>query len=92
MKRSLPASSAHVNAEFVLEWCQSPLERPDHARRDAGRMPVHAHDGAKRLKPEGIGKPPQQLVPSVVMNDCLRHDRAETRHPVGQPGPNVATV
>src|SRR5712675_59766 len=68
LPRMLAASTADVNAELVPKWCQPPLESPDDARRDSGRVPVHAHDGAERLKPERTGEPPQQLVASVVVN------------------------
>ena len=40
-------------------------------------MPVHAHDGAERLKPERDGEPAQQFVAAVVMDDGLRHDGTE---------------
>src|ERR1700746_1486769 len=60
--RMLAASSADVNPQFVAERSQSPLKSADDTCRDAGGMPVHAHHGAKGLKPEGIGEPPQQLI------------------------------
>src|SRR6202040_2736080 len=85
-------SSTDVNSELVAERCQPSLECSDDARRDAGGMPVHAHHGAKGLKPEGIGQPPQQLVASVVADNGLRHHGAKARHPIGEPTWNVPPV
>ena len=88
--RGLPrmpaASAADVNAELVAKRRQSALERPDHARGNAGGVPVHAHDGAERLEPEWTGEPAQQLVAPVMMNDGLGQNGAEPRHPLRQPG------
>ena len=77
------ASSADVNAELMTERHQSAFEGTKNARRNAGRMPVHAHNGAKRLKPEGICESSQQLVPTIVMDNGLGHDGTEPRHPIG---------
>jgi hypothetical protein len=88
----LAAPAADVDAELIDERRQASLESADHARSDAGRMPVHAHDDAERLKPEGICEATQQLVPTIVMDDGLRHDGTEPGHPVGQPPRNVAAV
>src|SRR3979411_1060882 len=55
-------ATAHVQPKFILNWRQTALERPDYARRNPRRMPVHSHDAAERLEPEGVRKPPQQLV------------------------------
>jgi hypothetical protein len=43
----LAAAAAHVDAEFVREESQAAFEGADNAGGDAGRMPVHAHDGAE---------------------------------------------
>jgi len=53
--RMVAESSAHVNAELKAKRCQPSLECTGDPRRDAGGMPVHAHHGAKGLKPERIG-------------------------------------
>ena len=34
-------------------------------------MPVHAHDGAERLEPEGMGEPAQEFVAAVFDDDRL---------------------
>src|SRR5438045_2473452 len=48
-------------------------------------MPVHAHDGAEGLEPEGMGQPPQELVAAIVVHDRLANNRAERGHTHGQP-------
>src|SRR5271170_2487244 len=88
----LAASPTDVNAEFVTARRQSPLQGSNDTRRNARGVPVHAHDGTERLKPEGICQASQQFVPTIVMDDGLRHDCTEPSHPVGQPPRNVATV
>src|SRR5271167_4873219 len=88
----LAASPTDVNAEFVTARRQSPLQGSNDTRRNARGVPVHAHDGTERLKPEGIREASQQLVPTIVMNYCLRHDCTEPGHPVGQPPRNVAAL
>src|SRR6202162_6702829 len=72
--RMVAASSTDVNAQLLAERRQPSLEGTDNARRDTGGMPVHTHHGAKGLKPERIGQPPQQLVASVVVDNGLRHN------------------
>jgi hypothetical protein len=79
----LAASTADMNAEFIVERRQSAFERSNNARCNARGMPVHAHDGTERLKPEGICESSQQLVPTIVMDDGLGHDGTEPGHPVG---------
>jgi hypothetical protein len=48
-------------------------------------MPVHSHDGAKRLEPKGMRKPAQQLIAPVVMNNCLNDDAPKRSHSRHQP-------
>ena len=91
-RECLPRPPADVNTEFVTARRQSPLQGSNDTRRNARGVPVHAHDGTERLKPEGIRKASQQLVPTIVMDDGLRHDCTEPGHPVGQPPRNVAAV
>src|SRR4029077_9961900 len=88
----LAAPTADMNAEFIVERRQSAFERSNNARCNARGMPVHAHDGAERLKPKGICESSQQLVPTIVMNDAVGQDGTEPGHPVGQPPRNVAAV
>ena len=88
----LAASPADVNAEFVTARRQSPLQGSNDTRCNARGVPVHAHDGTERLKPERIGKATQQFVPTIVMDDSLGHDGTEPGHPVGQPPRHVAAV
>jgi hypothetical protein len=79
----LAASTADMNAEFIVERRQSAFERSNNGRCNARGMPVHAHDGTERLKPEGICESSQQLVPTIVMDDGLGHDGTEPGHLVG---------
>jgi poly(3-hydroxybutyrate) depolymerase len=48
---TLAAPATHVDAELVLDGCKPALERAEHARRDARRVPVHAHHAAERRAP-----------------------------------------
>jgi hypothetical protein len=86
------AATADMQAEFTGERFQAALQRPKHTRGDAGRVPVHAHDGAEGLEPEGMGKAAQKFVTAVMMNDCLGDQRAELRHAVSKPGWHASSV
>src|SRR5262245_13367476 len=55
-------------------------------------MPVHAHDGAEGLEPEGMGQTAQELVAAIVMDDRLGDHGAEARHALRQPGRHLAVV
>jgi hypothetical protein len=81
----LAATAANMQAEFAGERREPALQRADHTGGDARGMPVHAHHRPEGLEPEGMGKPAQQLVAAVVMDDGLAHHRAQPRHPLGQP-------
>ena len=50
--RMFAAAAADVQAEFAAQGVEAALKRPKHACRDAGGMPIHPHQRAKRLKPE----------------------------------------
>ena len=63
------ASAANVNAELMLKRSQSLFQRTNHARSNAGGMPVHSHHSPERLKPEWMCDPAQQFVAPIVMND-----------------------
>ena len=88
----LPAPAADIDTKLVLQRGKSALQRADNARCDPRGVPVHAHDGAERLKPEGMRKPLQEFIAAVVMHDGLRDDRTEARHPLGKPPRNAAAV
>jgi hypothetical protein len=55
-------------------------------------MPVHAHHGAERLKPEWMGETPQQFVATVMMDDRLTDNRAKAGHSVGEPPGNLTAM
>jgi hypothetical protein len=88
----LATAAANVNAEFLPERRQPALEGTDDARRDARRMPVHAHDSPEGLKPERIRKPPQQFIPAIRMDNSLRDNGSEPGHPIGQPPRHLAAM
>ena len=102
--RRAPLSSSGVRRECLPRppqtWmpsspCQrreTALQCADHAGGDAGRMPVHAHDGAEGLEPEGMRQPPQEFIAAVVMDDGLADDGAERRHALPQPRRHAAAV
>ena len=85
LARMLAAAAADMNAEFVRPRLEAALQRADDARRDPGRVPVHAHDRAERLKPKRMSKATKELVATIVMDDRLGDDRAEPGHAIRQP-------
>jgi hypothetical protein len=66
--RMLAAPAADVNAELALQRRQPALQGANHASGNAGRVPVHAHHGAKRLEPERMRQPLQEFVAPIVMH------------------------
>src|SRR5437016_3373697 len=48
-------------------------------------MPVHAHDAAKRLKPEWVAEAGQQLRGAVMIENALGDRRAQLRHSFREP-------
>ena len=90
--RMLAAPAADMEAEFALKRREPALEGAEHARGDAGGMPVHPHHRAERLEPERMREPAQELVAAVVMHDRLADHRAEPRHAVAEPFRHVAAV
>ncbi len=57
LRECLPRPPQTCSPSSFCERRQPPLQRADHRRGDAARMPVHAHHGAERLEPERIGEP-----------------------------------
>src|SRR5689334_16336177 len=55
-------------------------------------MPIHSHERAKRLKPERMRQPAEELVASGMVNDRFAEQRAELCHAIGEPSRNVAAV
>ena len=92
LARMLAAAAADVDAEFVRRGAQAALQGADDAGGDAGRMPVHAHDGAERLEPERMRQPLQEFVAAVMVDDRLGDDGAERRHARRQPRRNASAV
>jgi hypothetical protein len=85
-------AAADVQPQLVLHRREAALQRPQHRRRDAGRMPVHPHDGAERLEPEGMRQPPEELVAPVVVDDRLDHHAAQRGHAGVQPRRHTTAV
>src|SRR6516165_2439097 len=81
----LAPPTAHMNPEFFLQRGQATLQGADHARGDARGMPIHAHNGSKRLEPEGMREPTQEFVAAIVVNNRLANDRAQASHTTCQP-------
>ena len=88
----LAAASANMDPQLVRERGQAALQRADHARRNARRMPIHAHHGTERLEPEGMGEAPQQLVAAIMMDDGLADQRAQAGHPIRKPLRDASAV
>src|SRR5208282_1571636 len=59
LARMRAAAAANMEAEFARERREPALQRPDHRGRDPRRMPVHAHDRAEGLEPEGMSEAAQ---------------------------------
>src|SRR6185503_17732193 len=77
----MPAASAtDVDAQLRRARIETPFEGTHHRRRDARRMPVHAHDRAEGLEPEGIAQPRQELSRAVMLDDGLGDAGAERGH------------
>jgi len=92
LTRMLAASAADAQTELMIERRQPALERAEHARGDARRVPVHSHHGAEGLKPEWMGETAQKFVPPIMMDDGLAYHCAKPRHPVGQPFRHVSVM
>src|ERR1700761_5274817 len=88
----LAAPAADMKAEFAGQRREAALQRPEHAGRDAGGVPVLAHDAAEGLKPERMSQPAQQFVTPVMMDDRLANHRAEPRHAMSEPGRHPAAM
>ena len=86
------AAAADMNAEFAGHRIKAPLQRSDDTCRDAGRMPIHAHDCTERLEPERVCHAAEQFVATVVNDDCLGDDRTEPCHALAQPSWDAATM
>src|SRR5689334_21575392 len=87
-----PALTTHIQPNLTLNRRKPTLESRYHTRRDPRRMPIHAHDSAEALKPEWMCQAPQQLIPTVVKEDCLHDDAPQGCHARNQPRWYVTTV
>jgi hypothetical protein len=83
--RVAAAAAADVDAQLVRPRRQAALERAHDRSGDSGGMPIHAHDGAEGLEPEGVAEAGQERRTSVMVDDGLADGGPELRHPVGQP-------
>ena len=83
LSRLLAPAAADMDSEFARQGLEASLQRADHARGYARGVPVHAHDGAERLKPERVREAAQQLVAAISVDDRLRDDGAEPAHAAG---------
>src|SRR5262245_61833568 len=79
------APAANVDSELRRPMLQASLERAHHRGRDAGRMPIHPHDGAERLKPERIAESGEKLGSAVAQQDRFDDRSSEPRHPLCKP-------
>ena len=85
LPRVFAAPAADMESELMAQRRKPAFERSDHARGNAGGMPIHSHHRAERLEPEWVGQAAQQLIAPVVMNDGLADHRAETGHALREP-------
>src|SRR4051795_12747148 len=80
-----PAAAADVEAELTGARVEPALQRPHYRRRDAGGMPVHAHDAAVGLEPERVAQSREEGGPTVVDDDAFGNRGPKRRHPRGKP-------
>ena len=92
LARMLATPAAHMDAKLAAQRSEAALQRAEHAGGDAGRVPVHAHDRAEGLEPEGMGETAQEFLAPVVMHDGLRDHRAEPRHALAEPRRHTAAM
>jgi len=71
------APAAHCKAKFPGPRVEAALKRTHNRGGNARRMPIHAHDGAERLKPEGVAEPRKKLVRAIGEDDVLDDRSAE---------------
>ena len=92
LARMRAASAADMEPEFARQGREAALQRADDGSRDAGRMPVHAHDRAEGLEPEGMGEAAQEFVAAVFEDDRLGDHGAEPRHALAEPLGHAAVM
>ena len=85
-------AATNMNSQFALERRESALECAEDTGRDAGRMPVHAHDGAERLKPERMCEPAQHFLATIMVHDRFDDDTTESCHSRRQPRRNMPAM
>ena len=85
LARLTSAAAADVNAQLGRPRIESALERAHDGRGDSGGMPVHAHHGAERLKPERIAQPGEERGSAVVKDHALGNRGAKRRHARREP-------
>jgi hypothetical protein len=90
--RVVAAPPANVDAQLPGQRLKASLERTDDRCGDAGGMPVHSHDRAKRLEPEGVRQPAEQLLPAIFEYDRLCDDSAQPCHAIAEPFGHATTV
>ena len=78
LRECLPRPPQTYMPNSPARGIQSPLQRAQHRSGDAGRMPVHAHDRAERLKPVWIAQTGKQLRWAVVIENAFG-DRRPSR-------------
>src|SRR5580704_2569156 len=86
------APSANVDTELVRSRVEAAFQRAHHRRRDARRVPIHAHHRTESLEPEGITQTREQLGRAVMEKNALGDRGAEACHAVGQPAGDASTV
>ncbi len=86
------SAAADMEAELGGQRLKTALQGADDRCRDARRMPVHAHDGAEGLEPEGVCEPAQEFVAAIFDHDGFGDHRAELGHALAEPARHAAIV
>jgi hypothetical protein len=88
----LATAAADMNAKLALQRFKTALEGANNAGGDARGVPIHAHDRAKGLEPEGMRETAQEFIAAVVMHDGLADNGPKCRHAPAQPGGHASAV
>jgi len=86
------AASADGEAQLREAGIEAALECAKDGRGDAGGVPIHAHDRAEGLKPEGITETGEEFGGTVGVNDTLGDGCAKEGHALGKPGGNTPAM
>src|SRR6185312_10623348 len=83
--RMAAAAATDMNTQLMRSWIESALESSHDRSGDSRGMPVHSHQAAQSLKPEGIAEAREQFRLPIVIENAFGDRRAQAGHSLGQP-------